>query len=410
MDMKTAFAASVLGVRQVIGLALTMTFAISAHAQQATTTAQTDTNQQLLQRIDQLEEKQVAPAPPPPMPEPAPIPESTPPHIVSDKLRINLYGDTGFQATTEHGDTNSFQLGAFDLFMTSRLSDKVSALAELVFIAQLDNAVEPDLERMLLQYRPSSNLSFNFGRYHTSIGYYNVAYHNGQWFQTAIGRPLIFAYDSFGGFLPLQETGVSVTGKIPSKNLGLEFAAEIGNGRRHALDQEPSQNRVDNNNGKSFNLAISSSPSKLAGLNVGFSFYRDVTTLATVPPRLTQTISAAHLVFMTSKFEWLNEVLLIRNTPAGGRVFNTPAFYSQISHAYHSYRPYFRYAYENAHDQDPLFSGAFGEPLVSRQEDASAGIRYEMTEWSALKVQYDHTRERGEKDSDGISGQFAFTF
>jgi hypothetical protein len=69
--MKTASARSLRRLPQVVALALCMTFALSAHAQQATNAAasQKDTSQQLLQRINeleakvkQLEEKQAAPA------------------------------------------------------------------------------------------------------------------------------------------------------------------------------------------------------------------------------------------------------------------------------------------------------------------------------------------------------------
>jgi hypothetical protein len=57
--MKTASSPVVRKVPQVVSLALCMTFALSVHAQQATSaaTSQSDSNQQLLQRINELEAK-----------------------------------------------------------------------------------------------------------------------------------------------------------------------------------------------------------------------------------------------------------------------------------------------------------------------------------------------------------------
>jgi hypothetical protein len=245
--MKTISAASVLRVprvmvSRVIGLALCITVALSAHAQQATNgaTSPDDTNQQLLRRIDQLEakvkqleEKQV-PAASAPAPEPAPAVETPPVHVVADRLRFNVFGDVGYRATDRKAKANTFEIGSLDLFMTSRLSDKVSVLGEVLFISALDNSISPDVERLLLQYHHNDYFTFGIGRYHTTIGYYNTAFHQGAWFETAIGRPFMYEFDDKGGFLPLQEVGVTMSGRIPSRKLGLEYVAEVGNGRSHS--------------------------------------------------------------------------------------------------------------------------------------------------------------------------------
>jgi hypothetical protein len=46
-----------------------------------------------------------------------------------------------------------------------------------------------DLERLLFQYKQSDNFNLAIGRNHTSIGYYNTAFHQGVWFQTAVDSP-----------------------------------------------------------------------------------------------------------------------------------------------------------------------------------------------------------------------------
>ena len=104
----------------------------------ASPASQEDINKQLLDRIRELESEvkdlkdKQATAAPAPAPEP-PI-ETPRPHVVADRLKLQIFGDVGFQATNQKGTTNSFRLGSFDMFMTSRLSDHVSALGELVIL------------------------------------------------------------------------------------------------------------------------------------------------------------------------------------------------------------------------------------------------------------------------------------
>src|SRR4029077_18264593 len=151
----------------------------------------------------------------------------------------------------------------------------------------------------LLQYRQSDYFGFAVGRYHSSIGYYNTAFHQGAWFETAIGRPFMYAFDDEGGFLPLQEVGVSTSGRIPSGKLGLNYVAEIGNGRDHLFGAEPAQNAQDSNNGKSVNVSIFARPSGFSGLDLGFSIYHDYLTFSDNINH-SELISTAFVVFNNS--------------------------------------------------------------------------------------------------------------
>jgi hypothetical protein len=139
--------------------------------------------------------------------------------------------------------------------MTGALSDRVSVLGGVLFFSRKGNILETEVERLLLQYKHSDYLNFAIGRYHSSIGYYNSAFHQGAWFQTTIDRPFMYAFDDEDGFLPLQEVGVTIDGQIPSGRLCLHYVAEMGNGRSRLFGSEPAQNFQDTNNGKSFNFA-----------------------------------------------------------------------------------------------------------------------------------------------------------
>ena len=202
---------------------------------------------------------------------------------VAPRLHLNAYGDVGYQFSDQDPSSNSFELGSFDLFLTSRLSDKSTVLGEVIFLATPDNEINVDLERLMFQYKFNDYFQFGIGRYHTDIGYYNATFHHIQWFSTPIGRPLFLNFDDFGGFLPLQEVGLSMNGNIPSGDFGLHWVAEVGNGRSHIPDTETAQNRVDDNSGKSFNINISAHPKFLSGLVPGFSFYHDDLTAPECP-------------------------------------------------------------------------------------------------------------------------------
>jgi hypothetical protein len=298
--------------------------------------------------------------------------------------------------------------------VTSDISDKFKFLGEIVFEAGPDNIYGAprgtantfgvDVERYLLTYSRNEYFNLSAGRYHTAIGYYNTAFHHSTWLQTTTGRPLLFAFEDQGGILPIHNVGVEAYGSIPSGSLGLHYVAEVGNGResRAPIDEEPVQNIVTESNHKAVNFELFARPTKVPGLQVGFSAYRDQLLPNNLP--VAETILAAHAVYSTPTFEWLNEALVVRHTPEGGHSFETPGWYSQISRRFGSYRPYFRYQYINASPNEPIF------PDIGLRAGPSAGLRYDASESVALKLQYDFTSLRDQHSVQGLQAQVGFTF
>jgi hypothetical protein len=145
-----------------IGLLLCLICGLAAHAQDSAAGAgsQDETNKQLLQRISeleakvkQLEEKEASPPPaaapaPAPAPEPEPVVEQPPVNAVADRLKLLLFGDTGYQIGHYYGPTSTFELGEFDMFATARLTDRVSVLGEVLYTFGEDNFISVDLERL----------------------------------------------------------------------------------------------------------------------------------------------------------------------------------------------------------------------------------------------------------------------
>jgi hypothetical protein len=192
---------------------------------------------------------------------------------------------------------------------------------------------------------------------------------------------------------------------------------ELGNGEAWGgPDVEPVQNNQDANNSKSVNGGLFMRPEAISGLQIGFSVRHDNLTIP--GPDVAETIATVHAVFINSKYEILNEGVLVRHVEPTGPVFTTSAFYTQWSRAFRAYRPYFRYQYFNAPNNDPVYlyasandyAPAYVTRFVARLNGPSLGVRYDFTEHSALKLQYDRISERDLPTSNGLTSQIAFTF
>lgn len=321
-------------------------------------------------------------------------------------LQIRGFGDVGFQATRQRRNpqTNSFGVGQFDLFLTSQLSEKLTVLSELVLEANHENELHFEMERLLLQYSANDYFNLSVGRYHTAIGYYNTAYHHGKWLETAIDRPFMFGFEDQGGILPVHNIGASIRGRVPSGKLGLRYIAEIGNGAASRTSlAEPVQTAVDENRGKALNFGLQARPELLPGFQIGASIYRDKLAPAG-QPTIQENILTVHALYQTPRFEFLNEALVVQHNVQGGRRFQTPGFYSQLSYQMGKWRPYVRYEYLKAPWDEPRFSD------VGLRYGPTLGLRYNFSELAAFKFQYNRTALRNQPALNRLGLQFAFTF
>jgi hypothetical protein len=305
------------------------------------------------------------------------------------------------------GSHGNFYTGNFDLLLTAQVfeSDRASVLAEIAFGEGDAQRFGVDLERVLFKYDFNDHAKVSVGRYDTGIGYYNNAFHSGSWLQTTADRPLIMEFASDGGPLPTQAVGVSVTGQIPSGNLGLNYVAEYGSSDTVRPDLNGVA-RTDENNGNHVNVGLFLRPAFLPGSQVGVSVYHDEISDFRLghSARLGQTIANAHVVYVGHGFELLNEGFLIRHAyDQSSSVYEMPAFYSQVSKRFGRVRPFFRYQYMNAN------SGSIFEDIALRQ-GPSFGARYDFSEYIAFKAQLDHTLRKGEPDLNGLHLQLSFTF
>jgi hypothetical protein len=301
-----------------------------------------------------------------------------------------------------NGASRSFNIGDFDLFTNTRISEHWSVLGELLITSDFSNEFTAELDRLMLTYKHNDYFKVSFGKFNTALGYYGNAFHRAQYFQTAIGRPIMYSDEDNGGILPTHSIGVTATGKIPSGSLGLNWVAEVSNGR--AASEIPVQNFVDENNGKAVNLALYARPDWAHGLQTGFSLYRDTMHPVDLGP-MKQTIYTAHLAYAGSRLEWLNEGSMVRHTiQEGNRDFRSYTAYTQIAYAFGKTRPYVRFDVQNVRSSDPIYGH-----LLS-QSGPSFGIARHISNFVALKVQYGRLSRLEHSTAYGLTGQLAFAF
>ena len=380
--------------------------------------------QVLLQRIDQMEATQksmqekidslqaakpAAEAAPEPAPEP--VAEQPQAHTLGPVEFHGFtdfdYGNAWFEKLPPNGlkgSTKSFNIGDFDLFTNTRLSDRWSMLGEMLVSSDFSNEFGVEMDRLLLTYKRNPYFKISFGKYATSLGYYTNEFHRAQYFQTGVGRPLMYADEDNGGILPTHNIGVTATGLIPSGDVGLHWVAEVANGRSSTNPDVPIQNFVDEGNGKAINFAVYAQPEKLSGFRTGLSIYHDILHPAALP-QTDQTIFTLHAVYVGSKLEFLNEGALVRHSLKDmSRVFYDPTFYSQFSWRFGKTRPYFRYDYLNVPGDEPIF-GSLG-----RRNGPSIGVNHHLSNYVILKVQYGRLFESTLGSTNTVQSQLSFAF
>lgn len=305
---------------------------------------------------------------------------------------------------------NTFQLGEYDLFLSSRLSSSISFLSEIVLASDASNFWGIDVERAQITYKPSEYFQISGGRMHTAIGFYNTTFHHGAWFQTATGRPYMYYFEDSGGILPVHIVGIEAAGLLPhTGKWNAHWIAEVGNDESSLFIGQPNvnqpvQNFVSDTNHKAFNIAGYIKPEWVSGLQIGASYYNSERVPAGVP-HVHNTVAGVYLVYMTPSWEFMNEFQVQRDHSVGSSIaYNTPLGYTQISRKFGNFRPYFRWQEVNVPVNDPLYG------TVGRYEGPSEGLRMDFTGYAALKVQYNRIYTRAPLPMNGVDSQVSFTF
>ena len=321
------------------------------------------------------------------------------------RISFHGFGDINYQVTDAAHGKNAFALGELDFFIDSRISDKFRIINEDVLAADPNTQVfNFEIERLLLQWTENDYFNVDVGRYHTGIGYYNTAFHHGTWFQTAVGRPGYLEFEDGGGLIPAHNLGVSVSGDIPSGKWGLKYLAQIGNGRsftNEKLGNSPVQNVGDVNIYKAVNVAFSIKPEWLPGWEMGTGIYHDTLTPSGGVARTDEILGHGFVVYKNSNWEFLSEGEIWRHKTRNEPEHISHAMFGQIGRKFGVLTPYTRFTYRNASGNDPVWAQTAASPGL--QYGPAAGIRWDFTQFAALKLQYDYMFQAGAEDLQSIT-------
>lgn len=402
--------------------------------------------EKLLERVDSLEkrlaelEKGGAPARPVAAAQPAAAPTAvhqshdTPPvptiaeqtaAPIYPALKISGFADVNFAATTSHAPTtgfspqsllqqrSGFQEGQFILHMSSALSPKVTVFGELSFTARADAGTgttpapgfNPEVERLIVRYDVNDRFKLSFGRYHTPINYWNTAFHHGQWLQTTISRPEMTQFG--GSFIPVHFVGTLVEGEVPAGGLNLNYNVGLGNGRGQVISRPGDFGDVNNNRAWLVNAFIK--PNGAYGLRVGGSVYRDSINPLN-GPAAREWIQSAHVVWDKENPEFIAEFANVSHSLVNSNATsNSQALYTQVAYRLpwlrKSLKPYYRFDYIHVPRSDVIFRS-----VVPSFHSSTVGLRYDLTNFAAFKLEYRDYRRRDLPGFHGIFTQTSFTF
>jgi hypothetical protein len=411
-------------------------FALVAQTPNSADTA--ETIQALLARIDRLEKRvadlegtvaaagvarpvTTASAVQPTTPSPQPPPGSHDDQLVATEaaqglpqsplLKLSGFSDIDFAATDQHGAKSGFNLGQFTLHTASALSPKVSVFGELTLTARPDAGTgspsapgfNAEVERIVIRYDQSDYFKVSFGRYHTPINWWNTQFHHGAWLQTTIARPEM---TQFGGkFIPVHFVGGLVEGSVPAKGLHLNYNVGLGNGRGSVISRAGDAGDINNNRAWLVNLFVK--PDQLFGLQAGGSLYRDKISVGA--RAFDEWISSGHVVWAKENPEFIAEFANVNHSEVGRfGSFNSQAYYVQFGYRLPAFeqrwKPYYRWEYIHIPSSDPVFTG------VPSLAGSVVGMRYDITTFSAFKVEYRNQRRPGLPRINGAYAQTSFTF
>ena len=317
------------------------------------------------------------------------------------RLALRGFADVDFSRTRDSHRPEGFFLGQFVLHMSSSLGNKVSFFGETSFTAQPDRfAVE--VERVSLRYDFDDRLKVSVGRFHTPVNYWNTAFHHGLWLQTTISRPEMIR--GGGAFQPVHFVGLMAEGSVSASAIQLGYNVGIGNGRDTHIER--GGDAGDPHSSGAWVAKAFVRPSALFGLEVGGSVYGD--EIIADEARTGERILSGYVALTRESPEIISEYARVRHRDEGrGVAYDSDAFYAQVAYRFERlprWKPYYRFEKVVTPEEDPLIENL--SVTLS-----TTGVRYELSEFAALKAEYRHERRRANAArTDGMFLQAAWTF
>ena len=299
-----------------------------------------------------------------------------------------------------HLDFNSNRL---DLFGTGS-HERVSVLSEVVFEVGENNEFAADVERLQISYTFADWLRLSAGRFHTSIGYYNDAFHHGAVFQLPTERPQTVRFEDDGGLIPAHFVGLHADGRIPlGSEARLRYDVEVANSRGPTRDVVV--NAFDPLDAKAVNARLRlevpvAEGNAFVGVNAVFD------KIAAIPTRseLDERLLGLHAVYQGPLLSLIAEGYLIHHSDPAGNDFDTRAGFVEAGiRLPQDVTPYAILERIDLPGRgDPYFTGEGSQTI------GVAGVRWLFAEATAVKVEASRAMDTGAGTL--FTTQFAFGF
>lgn len=296
-----------------------------------------------------------------------------------------------------------FDSNHFDLFGTGS-HERVTLLSEVVFEVGDNNEFTPDVERLQISYTFGDYLRLSAGRSHTSIGYYNDAFHHGAVFQLPTERPRTVRFEDDGGLIPAHFVGLHADGRVPvGSDVHLRYDFEVANSRGPTRDVVV--NAFDRLDAKAFNGRLRLEvPVGQGNALFGVNAVSDKIAEVSGRPELDERMFGVHAVYQGPRLSLIAEGYLIRHSDPAGNDFDTKAGFVEVGlRVFEDITPYAILERIDLPDGgDPYFTGEGSQTL------GTAGVRWLFAEATAVKVEASRAMDTG--TGTLFTAQFAFGF
>jgi hypothetical protein len=335
----------------------------------------------------------------------------------AQETQIKGFNDVKVGNKNDTLSQRGFAVGEFDLFITSRINDKTTFLAEVVFAWDSEKQNwRLDVERVFTRYSVSNLVNISAGKFHTPFGYWNNAYHHGTLIQPTIDRPNILRFEDDNGFLPIHQVGIQLDGSFESR-FNPSYTLMLSNGQANGNSGGGSQYNsplalswaanIEPFSGAKF--TISGMANKIPA---GSITYQQATKKN--PKGLTEDTyyqmynASASYFFGSLPIELCAEYYTISNTMVSSGTSRANGGFVYVGFNKYKIIPYILYNNIRYDANEKFFE-------QNNLDGFTGGLRYSISPKAVLKLEYTNERNKNlisqrEITSNILSAQFAIGF
>jgi hypothetical protein len=339
----------------------------------------------------------------------------------NNRVTLNMFGDTAFVVDNvpAPGQNRGFLIGDLDLLITGRAAN-LTALAEAALEQRGGGTVGIDLERIFVGWR-GERVSVDAGRSHVELGYWNNAFHHGRWLQITAERPRILKFEDEGGILPIHFIGTTAHWRpYISGDQQIELIGGVGNGRGDFTDDV--QETAETNwfkavlaklafkgfGARDLQFGVSGLVDRIAGRPGADPMMTGVFIRPALPDQnIQEMIGNVYLAYRGAQLTVISEAFDILHTAAmpdvnGVSHWNTFDAYALGAYRIGDFTPYLMGEIRRTSSVDDPFYFP-GNPAIFDDvtanifrnfEEVTAGVRWDLTTWSAIKLEYRGTYQQ----------------